>query len=67
MTKTLPKILLGCDKDVANVVARSFKNRGIDVHTGVQVHGHQPNDGGGTTVSFGATTISTERVMHTPT
>src|SRR4051812_20448423 len=51
--EALPKILLGCDKDVANVVARSFKNRGIDVHTGIQVHGHSPNDGGGTTVSFG--------------
>src|SRR5437764_2752213 len=51
--EALPKILLGCDKDVADVVARSFKKRGINVHTGVQVHGHQPNDGGGTTVSFG--------------
>src|SRR5581483_142647 len=33
--EVLPKILLGCDKDVADVVARSFKKRGIDVHTGV--------------------------------
>ena len=53
LLEVLPKILLGCDKDVADVVARSFKKRGIDVHTGVQVHGHKPNDGGGTTVSFG--------------
>ena len=53
MLEVLPKILLGCDKDVADVVARSFKKRGIDIHTGVQVHGHKPNDGGGTTVSFG--------------
>jgi dihydrolipoamide dehydrogenase len=50
--EALPKLLPGCDKDVVDVVARSFKKRGIDVHTGVQVHGHTPN-GDGTTVSFG--------------
>ena len=52
--EALPKMLPGCDKDVVDVVARSFKKRGIDVHTGVAVTGHTPNgDGGGTTVSFG--------------
>jgi len=52
--EVLPKLLPGCDKDVVEVVARSFKKRGIDVHTGVKVHGHTPNgDGGGTTVKFG--------------
>ena len=50
--EALPKILPGCDADVAEVVARSFKRRGIDVHTGVQVHGHEPGDGQ-TTVSYG--------------
>ncbi len=50
--EALPKILPGCDADVAEVVARSFKRRGIDVHTGVPVHGHEPGDGQ-TTVSFG--------------
>ena len=50
--EALPKILPGCDGEVADVVLRSFKRRGIDVHTGVQVHGHSPN-GSGTTVSFG--------------
>jgi dihydrolipoamide dehydrogenase len=35
------------------VVAKSFKKRGIDVRTGVQVKGHTPNEGGGTTVAFG--------------
>jgi dihydrolipoamide dehydrogenase len=43
----LPKILPGCDADVANVVARSFKKRGIEVRTGVRITGHQP--GGSTT------------------
>src|SRR5207247_1551616 len=52
LLEVLPKILLGCDKDVADVVARSFKKRGIDVHTGVKVEGHEPGDGG-TTVKYG--------------
>jgi len=52
--EALPKILPGCDKDVADVVLRSFKKRGIEVRTGVSVHGHTPlADGSGTTVSFG--------------
>lgn len=50
--EALPKMLPGCDKDVVDVVARSFKKRGIDVRTGVEVKGHTPGDGG-TTVSFG--------------
>ena len=49
----LPKILPGCDKDVANVVERSFKKKGMTIRTGVAVTGHTPREGGGTTVSFG--------------
>lgn len=52
--EALPKILPGCDKDVADVVLRSFKKRGIEVRTGVAVTGHTPDpDGHGTTVHFG--------------
>src|SRR3954454_10494224 len=52
--EALPKILPGCDKDVADVVVRSFKKRGITIHTGVKVDGHTPNDtGNATTVNFG--------------
>ena len=52
--EALPKILPGCDKDVTEVVLRSFKRRGIDVRTGVAVSGHRPEaDGSGTTVNFG--------------
>ena len=40
--EALPKILPGCDKDVADVVLRSFKKRGITVRTGVPVTGHTP-------------------------
>jgi dihydrolipoamide dehydrogenase len=52
--EALPKILPGCDRDVADVVLRSFKKRGIDVKTGVKVTGHAPApDSGSTTVKFG--------------
>jgi dihydrolipoamide dehydrogenase len=52
--EVLPKLLPGCDKDVVDVVARSFKRRGIDIRTSVAVHGHKPNgDGTATTVLFG--------------
>ena len=50
--EALPKILPGLDGDVANVVVRSFKKRGIEIRTGVQVTGHKPNDHG-TSVQFG--------------
>ena len=50
--EALPSLLTGCDEDVVAVVARSFRKRGIAVHTGVRVTGHTPN-GSGTTVAFG--------------
>jgi len=52
--EALPRILVGVDKDVSDVVARSFKKRGIAVHAGVKVTGHTPaEDGASTTVQFG--------------
>ena len=52
--EALPDILTGCDTEVAKVVRRSFRKRGIEVHTGVTVHGHEPRpDRSGTVVSFG--------------
>ena len=54
LLEAMPRLLLGCDKDVAQVVTRSFQKRGIDVHTGIAVKGHTPRpDGSGTTVHFG--------------
>jgi len=50
--EALPTLLPGCDADVVNVVARSFRKRGIAVHTGVAVTGHTPGPTG-TTVAFG--------------
>src|SRR5687768_3905363 len=39
-----PKVLPGCDREVADVVVKSFKKRGIDIRTGVAVRGHTPGD-----------------------
>ncbi len=52
LLEAMPGILPGCDKDVANVVVRSFEKRGITVRTGVSVQGHEPR-ANGTTVIFG--------------
>lgn len=45
LLEALPKLLPGCDADVVEVVARSFKKRGIDVRTEVKVSGHEPANG----------------------
>lgn len=51
LLEALPKILPGCDSDVANVIVRSFAKRSIDVRTGVVVTGHEPK-GDHTSVVF---------------
>jgi dihydrolipoamide dehydrogenase len=51
--EALPRIIPGVDKDVTQVVLKSFKGRGIEVRTGVAVTGHTPKRDGGTTVQFG--------------
>ena len=38
----LPSILAGCDTEVASVVQRAFKKRGIEIQTGVKITGHTP-------------------------
>jgi dihydrolipoamide dehydrogenase len=48
----LPTLIPGNDADIAAALAKSLKRRGVDIHTGVKVQGHQPN-GNGTTVTFG--------------
>jgi dihydrolipoamide dehydrogenase len=60
--EALPKLLPGCDDDIVNVVARSFKRRGIDVRTAVKVEGHEPN-GSGTTVHFGDDSVTVDAVV----
>jgi dihydrolipoamide dehydrogenase len=39
MVEVLPRILFPTDADVGNVVARSFRKRGVNVHTGARVTG----------------------------
>ena len=65
LLEAMPRMLMGCDKDIAQVVGRSFAKRGIDVHAGVAVHGHTPLPGGtGTTVSYGdGETVEAEVVI----
>ncbi len=61
--EAMPKILPGVDRDAVQVVERSFKKRGIDVRTGVQVTGHSPGESG-TTVQLGdGSTIDTDLVV----
>ena len=61
--EALPKILPGCDADVADVVVRSFKRRGIEVRTGVQVQGHAPA-GDQTTVRLGdGSTVTVDAIV----
>lgn len=59
----LPKILPGCDPDVANVVVRAFGKRGIAIKTGVLVKGHRPGDGS-TVVELGdGSTLEVDAVI----
>jgi dihydrolipoamide dehydrogenase len=59
----LPKILPGCDEDVAKVVSRSFAKRGIDVRTDVKITGHAP-DGDVTKVLIdGSKNVTVEKVI----
>jgi dihydrolipoamide dehydrogenase len=49
LVEALDAILAGCDGDIASVVGRSFRRRGIDIHTGAQVKGlvARPDGSGG--------------------
>lgn len=52
--EALTDLLAGADSDLATAVLRSFKKRGIDVLTDVEVKGHAPkSDGKGTAVELG--------------
>jgi dihydrolipoamide dehydrogenase len=59
----LPKILPGLDADVANVVSRSFKKRGIEVRTGVKITGHQPGATTTTVQIEGSDPLEVEKVI----
>ena len=62
--EALDSILTGCDEDIVRLIARSFKKRGIDVVTGVQVQGHTPKkDGSCTTVTAGDLTFDVDAIV----
>ncbi len=62
--EALDSILTGCDEDIVRLIARSFKKRGIDVVTGVQVQGHTPKkDGSCTTVTAGDLALDVDAIV----
>ena len=61
--EALPQILPGVDKDVVNMVRRSFKGRGIDVRTGTKVLGHTPGSTGTSIQIDGADALNVEAVV----
>jgi len=60
--EALPKILPGLDKDLTQVIERSFKKRGIEIRTGAAVEGHKPG-ASGTTVAVGDETLDVDVVV----
>jgi len=59
----LPKILPGCDTDVANVVVRSFQKRGITIRTGTKVVGHEPTGTGTKVLIEGGEPVEADAVI----
>ena len=60
----LPSILAGCDTEVASVVQRSFKKRGINIVTSAVVKGHTPKKKAGTKLHLdGLDDIETDMVV----
>jgi dihydrolipoamide dehydrogenase len=59
----LPSILAGCDTEVANVVQRSFKKRGIEIQTGVKITGHTPKKVGTAVNMEGAEDVKVDMVV----
>jgi dihydrolipoamide dehydrogenase len=59
----LPKILPGCDSDVANVVVRSFQKRGLTIRTGVKVVGHEPTGNGTKVLVEGGDPVEVDAVI----
>ncbi len=63
MLEGLPKILPGCDADVAEVVRKSFVKRGMDVRTGVVVTGHTPAESTTFVQLEGGESVEVERII----
>ncbi|MEO9180679.1 MAG: dihydrolipoyl dehydrogenase [Acidimicrobiales bacterium] len=61
--EALPAILAGCDTEVATVVARAFKKRGIEIKTGVTITGHAPKKGKTTIAIEGDDDVNVDMVV----
>lgn len=59
----LPSILAGCDVEVAKVVDRAFKKRGIEVKAGVTITGHKPSKKGTSIQIEGADSVDVDMVV----
>jgi len=59
----LPSILAGCDSEVASVVQRSFKKRGIEIRVGVKITGHSPTKGSTIIAIEGEESVATDLVV----
>jgi dihydrolipoamide dehydrogenase len=59
----LPSILAGCDSEVATVVQRAFKKRGIEIQTGVTITGHTPGKKTTAVTMDGAEDVKVEMVV----
>ena len=59
----LPSILAGCDSEVASVVQRSFKKRGIDIQAGVKITGHTAKKGSTSIHIDGAEDVKVDMVV----
>ena len=59
----LPSILAGCDSEVATVVQRAFKKRGIEIQTGVCITGHAPGKKGTAIKIEGADDVTVDLIV----
>ncbi len=59
----LPSILAGCDTEVANVVQRAFKKRGIEIQVGVKITGHTPKKNGTAVQIEGSDDVKVDMVV----
>jgi dihydrolipoamide dehydrogenase len=61
--EALPSILVGCDADVAAVVQRAFKKKGIDIKVNAKVTGHVASKAGTSITLEGADPVDVECVI----
>jgi dihydrolipoamide dehydrogenase len=59
---SLDTLLPECDRDIVAWLSRSFRKRGITVHTGAQVKGQSAAESG-TTVLYDAESVTVDAVV----